>query len=764
MKSALAALLLPGAVACAVAAAPEAPADAWLRPSQAADPARSGPVSSLAVARTPTSQAPAGANVHLTVIGDLPKPATLTVLHVAPAALAMEGSFGYSEDSIVLQVELAAVPTAYYLTLPPGTWALMGYLAGGVAEPALAAGYACKDQALDLVAIQAGPQIMHDMTLRLSEALFERGSRTHVCRRARPLDAANLFAEVTAVTTPPTKAGSAHFMAGHVWQNRLWIAGSQDGYVSFDFPAQPVGNQMQNWTVWGDNTCNRLERVGSTLFCASRNGFVLVLQTDPATQQKVAMHQVWLGEKLCTEGLAAHGSRLHVAVHGKGLRALDTKPPYAVLPVTTPPAVEDAWDLEPLDANHLALADGAGGLKILSVAGNKAAEPSVVAHLPLPGRSAFLHEQQGRLVVGALGGGLHLVDVAQPAAPKLQGTLTLPNAVYGVTVHLDTIFAAAGHHLVAVDLPPPGKPLAPLQPRAAIASRYFALDVDPFGAGLLSAEFRQVRRFDLDLEFNAGPVMLAPTAVFGRVAAEGAPLKTTLRLHNVGAAPLELKNLRVLDPAGNQGVPGQWSVPPGHSVAIPVAVKKVGKGAANHTVRWSTNDPAQREAHAPFGETTWLQPGDTLPAGLQWHDAAGQNFVVADHFKGKVGVLLIAADSCPVAFLALAAAAQDLQPWLAGGKAGAQVAALAVNPWDKPGVNPEVQVLPLPFPMLYSGLTTNDGHDWSDVLDVTLGQPIPWGPPMPIAYVVGVDGVIRHAAWGWDSGLIHEAIQAAVPK
>ena len=103
-----------------------------------------------------------------------------------------------------------------------------------------------------------------------------------------------------------------------------------------------------------------------------------------------------------------------------------------------------------------------------------------------------------------------------------------------------------------------------------------------------------------------------------------------------------------------------------------------------------------------------------------------------------------------------ASAATALGPLLKSGEIGA----FAIDPWDKPGVA-ESAALDLPFPMLFSPLNTNDGHDWSEVLDLKLGQAVKEGPPMPIVYVVDKAGLIVHAGWGWQTSEVLAALTQA---
>jgi hypothetical protein len=158
-------------------------------------------------------------------------------------------------------------------------------------------------------------------------------------------------------------------------------------------------------------------------------------------------------------------------------------------------------------------------------------------------------------------------------------------------------------------------------------------------------------------------------------------------------------------------------------------------------------------------EIEHLRPGDKLPA-LSYQDKTGKVVDVGKLFAAKVGVLMIAAEACPVAFFGLAAMSRDLATHLSTNK----VAAVAINPWHKPADSPEHSALSLAFPVLYSPLTTSDSHGWSEVLDVTLGQPSIAGPPMPIVYVVGSDGVITLARWGYQKATLLQAVDAALAK
>lgn len=109
----------------------------------------------------------------------------------------------------------------------------------------------------------------------------------------------------------------------------------------------------------------------------------------------------------------------------------------------------------------------------------------------------------------------------------------------------------------------------------------------------------------------------------------------------------------------------------------------------------------------------------------------------------------------PHRFLAQIALQTDLASQINSGA----IAAVAINPWDRPTVA-EAQILTLSYPVLYTPLTTADSQANSQILDVTLAQQNLAGPPMPIVYVLGKEGKILLAQWGWNAGVVRSVEQA----
>jgi hypothetical protein len=648
-------------------------------------------------------------------------------------------------------------PLTLPLSVPPGNWVFGALLhaVGAPLESIVALALHCKDgAALPLPVAQPG-QPPPTLALHLMPAASGDMGIDQCGTTKRLVEAVTGFAVVhETVSPPPTKEGAPHLLHSVVVGERLWLAGQQDGFVHFEFPGGKPADKLAGWQVHGKVTCSRIARAGPRLFCSARGPYLEVATLSETSVAPAKIDHVELPSSYRSEGLSARGDWVYVAAHDKDLIAVSAAPPHEVKQIVLPKsAVQQAWDVAPLGPSHLALADGSFGLTVLEL---KASVPQPVptAKLALPGVSAYLHTDGTRVIVGALGGGMHVVEAADPKAPVLLGTITAPGPVYGVTVHEGVAIGAAGHQILFAQLPKPFSAAPPVLLDAEPAWDY-ALDVKSMGTSLLISEFQDIRRITLDFGAAAGPLFVPPKALFARAAAVGSPIPVQVRLVNRGPQPLQVKSVKWVEDNkayAPQPLGGPYTVPATGEVVVAFAPIKTKKGITLHEVEFATDDPSRPAWTVQLVETTDLQPGDTLPK-LEYQDATGKAWNVAQHFKGKLGVLLVAAHSCPIAFTALASARDDLAVWL---KAG-QLAAVAINPWDTPSV-PATQVFDPGFPVLFSPLTTSDGHDWSEVIDVTLGQPENAGTPMPIVYIVGKDGVIVYCQLGYEPARVKQVI------
>lgn len=740
--------VLDGAPKTDSALADSAMADAPAAPDSLPDAA-----TSIDAGPTLPPGAPTDTNVILNLTGAAPGIAGVTTVVAATgdAGTVDPGSeLNPTENKPPIAKKDLALPAQLFAHVDPGSYKFIATVMGPQGFP-IAAGMTCDAGKPALVTVP--PTGMVQVALQV-ELMTGPGSFAKLCGAPADAPPTQLVTVKDTAIPPPTKDGAAHFMHGLVTDNRLWIAGSQDGVVSFDFaPSGNASKPVNNWQVWGGQLCNRVLVEGSTMYCSSRNGYLHIADVK-ADGTLAAPQKKWLDQAgaLGTEGMAVLGNQLYIAAFGKGLVQADlqlgAKPKFIAAPANA-----SLWSLLPIDAALLAVG-GDKGVWVFDE--NKVADANGpwVAFVPLPGIAAHLALDGSTLFAGDLGGHISVLQVSDPAKPKLVTTLQLPGGVYGLRAQAGLLWAAMGHAVLGLELG--GGALPKLLVRGAIASPRYAQDVQAFGASdIVTAEFQAARRMTVAPAFaKDGAVLVAQPAVHAAVGAVGDKLAGTVRLWNLGNKNANVTKLQFVEALGSnaQELAGPWPLAAGQSAAIAFTFTKTLKGVTEHKIVAHTDAPGQESVGIAFGENTWLHAGDMLPA-MQYQDADGKLWKVQDIVAGKPAVVLVAAHSCPVAFMALATAARELQPAIAAG----QIAAVALNPWDKPSA-PEAGLLNAPFPVLFSPLTTKDGHDWSELLDVTLGQPIPFGPPMPMVYVLDKAGKIVLAQWGWHPASVSSAL------
>jgi hypothetical protein len=364
------------------------------------------------------------------------------------------------------------------------------------------------------------------------------------------------------------------------------------------------------------------------------------------------------------------------------------------------------------------------------------------------GQQAWVASPTGRLSV---------VDLSQPAQPQLQASMVLPTPAFAVTGVQGLAVVAGGSHLYALDLPQPGALAAAANCRGLLRSWNYSLDVEPLGdKGLISAEFAALRTLTVHPELATKPQLVAPKTVFVRAGAVGLPMMATVDVWAAGG-DVSLAAVHWREGGDVSGPPvtvgaGQ-TIPQGSAVALQLALPKTQKGKTTHLLELALANGAVEVLQVQ--ETTLLQPGDPLPP-LAYKDASGQLIDVHKHLQGKPGVVIVAAHTCPVALVGLAALVAQLRPLVQAGSLGA----VTIDPWDKPIDAKEAEALSVPFPVLYSPLTTTDNHGYSALLQQILAQPTSSAGSIPVVYVVDHQGVIVESGAGLEPLRLRRALQS----
>ena len=547
---------------------------------------------------------------------------------------------------------------------------------------------------------------------------------------------------------------SGHFMQGVVTGN-AWVVGlSLDGLAAFDRSTlQPRYFPMA--------ACARVAVASSRIYCTHHRAELQILDFSAADLRVTAMKSLPVTGPVAgvnfggasLEGLAPFGGALLVAARRAGLLRVELDGSGGRL-LPLPPGIREAWDVAPLDDHRVLLAAGADGLAVLDLQPDPD-HPSLTAQVPLPGLAVAVSARGTSAYVAALGGGGHLVDATDPTRPRRAGSLDGVGVVYDLRPVGDLVVASTGYHQIAARAA-----LDRLEVVGVRESKSFALAVTAGedGQAFYAAEFslaEQLRLSPTDPAASGyrtgGFLRISP----GASAPASGTSRVALPVGNIGTAALAVRAVYLVDNQSHvaaRQLPG-FVLGPGETRTVDVEVP-----AGDWFVWVDAPDNLGSQFGVRLRPTSGPAVGDRLPVPLTFQSVDSASHDVLAAFGGRVGVLIVGAASCPVAFLALHAARQDLAPYLADGR----VAAFSLDPWDRAD-DGDLLGLDAGFPHLLSPLTSSDGHDHSVVMD-TLGKEGFTGPPMPLVYVVGRDGTLRLARWGYEPAELRRVLDAALAE
>ncbi len=577
-------------------------------------------------------------------------------------------------------------------------------------------------------------------------------------RRSGALDLVQILA--------PAISG-AHLLGGSFDDaQRLYVAGFQQGLVTFQFGDAPAVPDPD--AVWraheGSAVCARMLQTGARAFCTSHTPELWRFDHDAVLGRVSGVRRVPSPAQVALEGMTLVGGTVYVAARSFGLLShpLDAPPDAGLTPVPVDGALGDAWDVKRLDDDHLVVADGRNGLRVLGRAAGGPAPWRVVGAVPLAGLSAFVTVVGSRAYVAALSGGAHVVELSRPASPERVGTVETGDVVYAAHPAGDMVVVAnGGDLLVAAATAEP--------PRMAIVGRResvgtaLGVTVDRHGV-VTSTEFSVVGRYLLRPERAAGAVLQVDRYVLIPRLAPGQAYTAEVTLRNLGDAPLALGGATLTDNLSRsaRSIGGPATVAPGDPYVLRVPLTgDAASGARDYLVEVTT--AAGGRYPVPLDPFGGLFPGDRLPADLRLRDAAMREHDVNAEFASRVGVLIVAAASCPVAYYALHALALDLEPLLSRGL----VATLSIDPWAdwSTGGSNESRTLRTTFPHLLSDPLGpgRNLHDEAPLLAL-LGRGSHAGLQMPVVYVVDRRGVIRYAEAGYRPGAVLDLLHRLIAE
>ncbi len=641
---------------------------------------------------------------------------------------------------------LLDLPATVTTVVPDGTWWPVAAWMDANTKP-LASNLSCdKSQVFTVNATHSAPG---KITLILNTAAPQQ------CNEAAD---PGFLGELSNYIVPFSDVGVTHLLEGVPWNGSWWMAANADGIGRVDVPAGSAA--VEKWKpLVGQGTCRHVVRLGNRMFCSQRNAAVTWTDFDPVSKKPTAEGEFVLPGNVHAEGMLARDGVVYASLHENGLGVLPVTPPGPPV-VLTHPKLVDTWHVAGLANDNLVVANGAAGIAIVQV---KNGALSILASLPLPGTSAHLAVEGNTVAVGAVAGGLHLVDVSQPTAPVLLGTLPAgPWPVFGVELLNGVAYAAASRTVLAV--PVPAKPIGFLSASAAAPTdQFMTLDVRAMDGVLVTAEYALIRSLSRTGNLPQGlPIALPEAHQWAAVVEKGQSAQYTIWVWNPGSAPLHLTQFEVRQalPKGASGGPmvpftgpTELTVAPRQSAKFVLSVPKTAPTIQNIVARIHTNDPFRPFVSVDLNESPSLNTGQALPE-LKYKDASGKLVDVVAYLKGKPALLIVSAESCPVAMEREAGVLNEYAATIASGKLGA----LVLNPWDLPQTW-EVGTFPIPLVEVFSAMTTNDNTQHSSVSDEKLALPsFGFAPQLPHLYVLDASGKITYAYEGYQPLPLQQAV------
>lgn len=692
----------------------------------------------------------------------VPAVGTLFVFALPMTALAQPSGPGPGDAKPLAIAQLEAWPWQSEVDVPDGTWVIGAMVTQGGFDPAqaVAMGLTCsggKPQPVVSLGHQVSPA-----SVQLQLQPIGQGDPISQQCGGGGVAPAEVLTPTFQVSPPSTQAGGAHLLDAIQAGPKLWVAGHADSWISFDLDGQSPASGLAGWQPQGKGLCARVERVGTRLFCSARRDQLATATIDLKTGAAKDFALIQMLPDARGDGMAEVDGALVVAAHQLGLVAHMADPPYVSKPLdvnaaTGVPPLLDPWDIARFGNTGVVVADGEHGLQVGKVTAVSPLTLQMYAHLPLPGLSAFVEVVGQQVLVASPSGRLTVVDLSKPTQPIVQSTQALPSPVFAATAVAGVAVAAAGSHLYAFDLPPLAAPTGPLKWRGLLRSWNYSLDVEPYGAGgIVSAEFAALRTLAVDPKAATVPRLVVPKSLFVRAGAVGLPLSATLDVWAAGGE-VTIEEVRwrqggdVQQPA--VVVAGTTVVKQGAAKTLHLALPKTVKGQTGHLLELVVSGGATEVLQVQ--ETALLGPGDPLPP-LAFQDAQGNPVDVQAHIQGKPAVVIVAAHTCPVALVGLAAIVAELRLLVQSGT----VAAVAIDPWDKPIDAKEALALDVPFPVLYSALTTADNHNYSSLQQQTLALPTSSAGSMPMVFVVDAKGTIVEATAGYEPLRLKRGLQS----
>jgi len=488
--------------------------------------------------------------------------------------------------------------------------------------------------------------------------------------------------------------------------------------------------------------------------------------TDPEDPEEMVPAQLPVLQEpgVSYEGVDVAGGIVYVAIREDGLGVYRRDPATNVLSrIGTLGELGSTWGVR-IDGERAYVTDIEGTLHIVDVADPTA--PALLGSVAIGGVPKGLAVDGSTVYVAAGSEGLVVVDAADPAAPAIIGGAPTPGPAIRVAVSGGHAFVAAWTDTRAYDVSNPAEPRLIGAVRLTTDVTYPEDDGRPpvtaRTMGIAAdGDTVFVGNWWVLYSYRLYPKRVAPSLLLPEVAnlmdagplAAGETAILELPVTNQGTAPLTLFNPWSTNPAVAV-TPRQLRLEPGETASLMVDVTAESDARTTSLVNIWSDDPLQpvRQAFVVANQEG-LGVGKPLPE-TRFDLTDGTEFNTADA-KGKVVVLGYFATFCPVCSVHV----RDSEARIWQRYKEQDVVLVAANKHDigqMEGVAAYVEPLNITYP---AGLESEETPTYDAITANYKGA-----NPFPVDVVVGRDGIVTYIAREYDPDGLDQAIAEALAQ
>ena len=283
------------------------------------------------------------------------------------------------------------------------------------------------------------------------------------------------------------------------------------------------------------------------------------------------------------------------------------------------------------------IADGGFGIRSYDLSDME--NPTALGVLALEGTSQkILWARDALLVVAAGSTGLHLIDVSDPSSPQIISSVSTGNSVVDLTLHDDTLYAAAWTELMAFNITDPANPiiLGGEKGRSSGAfPRYLA--VAHTDSHLFAAEWNLLESFVHQKDVFAPDIRLPSSEI---LFSEGdtSEQSRSLRIDNIGTDPLTV-TVQAASDESCSAFPATLEIQPGQTQFMEIACASL-PPSTHQPLTLSTNDPDEEEVTITIRTADQGKSiGDPFPPSVFESYQDGTQVESQSLLEGKVTVL-----------------------------------------------------------------------------------------------------------------------------